>query len=84
MVSKQNVTNKDRAAARSFLCDYYNVYIIMIYLFFSNFTVFLGMDVVFLSKNLEVFEPLNIKILQSLLKYLRHPNVQDFNPINTK
>ncbi len=28
-----NVTNKDRASARSFLSTHYNVYIIMIFLF---------------------------------------------------
>ena len=38
----------------------------------------------FLIEELEVFDPLNTKILQSLLKYLRHPNVQDFNTLNTR
>ena len=33
MVFKLNVTSEDRAAARSFLCAHYNVYIIMIFLF---------------------------------------------------
>ena len=36
MVFKQNATSKDRATARSFLCDHYNVYIIMIFLFLKH------------------------------------------------
>ena len=36
MVSKRNVTSKDRAAARSFLSNHYNVYIIMIFLFLKH------------------------------------------------